>query len=139
VSARAPPLRFGSVACYFIYALTVGGTIYAYRKGTIPGRRAGDFSLGRWFVPVAVLALAYVAGVIVIALAPHEGHTAAAYLLGAEVVGLLWYLLYLRARIASRSAGVLRQEVAELEKSARTSSHQWLPQRPVNRRLSHRD
>ena len=111
-----------SVAYYFIYALTVGGTIYAYRKGHMPGGRPGDFSLGRWFVPVAVLAFAYTAVVIVIALAPHEGHTAAAYLLGAEILGVLWYLLYLRARIASRSAGVLRKEVVEVEGSAQASS-----------------
>src|SRR5580704_16503736 len=38
-----------SVAYYFIYALTVGGAIYAYQKKTMP---AGDghFSLGRWFM-----------------------------------------------------------------------------------------
>jgi len=43
------------------------------------------------------------------ALAPHEGHTAA-YLAGAELFGMLWYLLYPRPRIASRTAGVLRRE-----------------------------
>jgi amino acid transporter len=79
-----------SVAYYFIYLLTVGGAIYAYRKRLMPAHRAGDFSLGRWFVPVALAAFAYAAGVIVIALAPHEGHIAAVYLLGAEVVGALW-------------------------------------------------
>jgi amino acid transporter len=111
-----------SVAYYFIYLLTVGGAIYAYRKGNIPAHRPGDFSLGRWFVPVTVIAFAYAGGVIVIALAPHEGHTAALYLLGAEVAGALWYLLYLRRRITRQSAGVLRQEVVELEKSAEASS-----------------
>jgi amino acid transporter len=107
-----------SVAYYFIYVLTVGGAVYAYRKGKIPAHRSTDFSLGRWFIPVAVVALAYAAAVIVIALAPHEGHTAAIYLFGAEVVGVLWYLLYLRPRIANQSAGVYRQEVIELEQSA---------------------
>ena len=111
-----------SVAYYFIYLLTVGGAIYAYRKGNIPPHRPGDFSLGRWFVPVTVIASAYAAGVIVIALAPHEGHTAALYLLGAEVAGALWYLLYLRRRITRQSAGVLRQEVVDLEKSTEASS-----------------
>jgi len=110
-----------SVAYYFIYALTVGGAIYAWRKGRMPSHRSGDFSLGRWFILVAVIAFAYVAAIIVIALAPHEGHTAAIYLSGAEVVGVLWYLLYLRRRITNRSAGVLRQEVVELEKSTAAS------------------
>jgi amino acid transporter len=110
-----------SVAYYFIYALTVGGAIYAYQKKTMP---AGDghFSLGRWFMPVAGAAVLYATAVIVIALAPHEGHTAAEYLFGAEVLGALWYLLYLRARISNQSAGVLRKEVTDLEHTAQASS-----------------
>ena len=110
-----------SVAYYFIYLLTVGGAIYAYRKRLMPAHRAGDFSLGRWFVPVGLAAFGYAAGVIVIALAPHEGHIVAMYLLGAEVVGALWYLLYLRSRIVSRSAGIYREEVVELEKLSASS------------------
>jgi amino acid transporter len=110
-----------SVAYYFIYALTVGGAVYAWRKRRIPGHRPGDFSLGRWFLPVAVIALGYAAAVIVIALAPHEGHTAAGYLFGAEVVGVLWYVLYLRRRITERSAGVLRRDVIQLERASETS------------------
>lgn len=43
------------------------------------------------------------------------------YLFGAEVVGVLWYLLYLRRKIANRSVGVLRQEVVEFEDSAQVS------------------
>ncbi|HJY70119.1 MAG TPA: amino acid permease [Streptosporangiaceae bacterium] len=113
-------VSIASVAYYFVYALTVSGAIYANRKRLMPAHRPGDFSLGRWFVPVTVAALAYAAGVIVIALAPHEGHTAAVYLLGAEVVGALWYLLYLRSRIVGTSAGIYRQEVVELEKSVAT-------------------
>src|SRR5580658_7379148 len=110
-----------SVAYYFIYALTVGGAIYAYQKKTMP---AGDghFSLGRWFMPVAGAAVLYATAVIVIALAPHEGHTAAEYLFGAEVLGALWYLLYLRARISNQSVGVLRKEVTDLEHAAQASS-----------------
>jgi amino acid transporter len=109
-----------SVGYYFIYLLTVGGAFYAHRKGTIPAGRDGDFSLGRWFVPVAVVALLYSGGVIVIALTPHEGHTAAIYLLGAEIAGLLWYLLYLRPRIENQTAGVLRKETVQLEAAATT-------------------
>jgi amino acid transporter len=111
-----------SVAYYFIYLLTVGGAIYACRKHLMPAHRTGDFSLGRWFVPVAMVAFAYAAGVIVIALAPQEGHIAALYLLGAEVVGVLWYLLYLRRRIVSNSAGIYRQEVVDLEERSASSS-----------------
>jgi hypothetical protein len=70
---------------------------------------------------VAIAAFVYAAAVIVIALTPHEGHTAAMYLLGAEVLGVLWYLLYLRRRIANQSAGVLRKEVVDLERSAEVS------------------
>jgi len=107
-----------SVAYYFIYLLTVGGAVYAHRKNRIPEGAAGGFSLGRWFPLVASLALLYSAGVIVVALAPQEGHTAGRYLLGAEVLGLLWYLFYLRGKINGRQAGVLRAEVLELEQQA---------------------
>src|ERR1700735_2237236 len=110
-----------SVAYYFIYALTVGGAIYAYQKRTMPSGD-GHFSLGRWFMPVAGAAFLYATAVIVIALAPHEGHTAAEYLFGAEVLGALWYLLYLRSRISNQSAGVLRKEVTDLEHTAQASS-----------------
>ncbi|BEP14126.1 amino acid permease [Acidothermaceae bacterium B102] len=104
-----------SVAYYCIYVLTVAGAIYSHRKGRMPYVRKGDFSLGRWFMPVAGIAFVYATGVVVIALAPHEGHTAAKYLLGAEVFGTLWYLLYLRPRIANNTVGVYRQQVIELE------------------------
>jgi len=107
-----------SVAYYFVYALTVGGGLYAYLKQRIPGHRDGDFSLGRWFPVIAVAALLYTGAVIVIALAPHEGHTAAVYLAGAEVVGAAWYLLYLRRRILNRTAGVAREQAVEPEEPA---------------------
>ena len=109
-----------SVAYYFVYALTVGGAMYAHVKHRIPAHRGGDFSLGRWFPVVAVAALVYAAGVIVIALAPHEGHTAAVYLAGAEVVGVAWYLLYLRPRIANRTVGAAREQATEPEEPAAT-------------------
>jgi hypothetical protein len=54
----------------------------------------------------------------VIALAPQEGHTAGKYLLGAELVGLVWYLAYLRPRLNAGTVGVRRgQTVIELEGS----------------------
>ena len=97
-----------SVAYYFVYALTVGGAGYAHLRRKMPEHRAGDFSLGRWFVPVAVAAVVFTLGVVVIALAPQEGHVAGEYLLGAQVVGLLWYLLYLRPRLNRNAVGVYR-------------------------------
>lgn len=97
-----------SVAYYFIYLLTVGGALYAHFAGRIPAVRAGDFSLGRWFLPVALAAITFTLTVVVIALAPQEGHVAGRYLLGAEVVGALWYLLYLRPRIVARTVGIYR-------------------------------
>jgi amino acid transporter len=102
-----------SVAYYFIYVLTVGGAIYAHRRSKIPALREGDFSLGRWFMPIAGTAFVFASGVIVIALAPHEGHIAAKYLLGAEIAGLLWYLLYLRPRLVNNTVGVYRDSGAE--------------------------
>jgi amino acid transporter len=113
-------VSIASVAYYFVYVLTVGGALYAHVKGRIPGHRPGDFSLGAWFPVVAISALVYGAGVIVIALAPHQGHTAALYLAGAEAVGVLWYLFYLRPRLLNHTAGVARKQSAEPEAPAPT-------------------
>jgi amino acid transporter len=101
-----------SVAYYFVYLLTVGGALYAHFANRMPGHRAGDFTLGRWFLPVAISAAAFTVTVVVIALAPQEGHVAGRYLLGSEVVGVLWYLLYLRPRLANRSVGIYRVTAA---------------------------
>jgi amino acid transporter len=102
-----------SAAYYVVYMLTLAGAGYAYVTRRMPAHRDGDFSLGRWFVPVAVAAAVFTAGVIVIALAPQEGHVAAEYLLGAEAVGLLWYLLYLRPRLINQTVGVHRGALPE--------------------------
>lgn len=108
-----------SVAYYMIYFLTVGGAIYAFVNKKIPGRaRMTDFSLGRWFLPVAITAFVFICTVIVIALAPQEGHVAGEYLLYTAMVGALWYVFYLRSRIANRTAGAYREEVIALEKMA---------------------
>jgi hypothetical protein len=54
------------------------------------------------------------------ALAPQEGRIAAVYLAGAEVVGVAWYLPYLRPRIANRTVGAAREQAAEPEEPATT-------------------
>ena len=69
-------VSIASVAYYFVYLLTVGGALYAHLTKKMPGHRASDFSLGRWFITVAVSALLFTIGVVVIALAPQEGHVA---------------------------------------------------------------
>ena len=108
-----------SVAYYFIYVLTVGGAIYAYVKRKMPGAPGGRLLAGPLVPPDRGRRIRlYRRGVIVIALAPHEGHTAAVYLAGAEVVGLLWYLLYLRPRITRQSVGVYRRETVDAEEPA---------------------
>jgi amino acid transporter len=110
-----------SVAYYFVYLLTVGGATYAHFAKKMPGHRSGDFSLGRWFIPVAVSAGAFTVGVVVIALAPQEGHVAARYLFAAEVIGLLWYLCYLRPRLVARKVGIYRDTAAGAETDRTTA------------------
>jgi amino acid transporter len=101
-----------SVAYYVVYMLTIGGAAYAHFAKRMPAHRTGDFTLGRWFVPIAAAAAVFTLGVIVIAIAPQEGHTAARYLLGAEAAGLLWYLLYLRPRLRAQTVGIHRNAAA---------------------------
>jgi amino acid transporter len=111
-----------SVSYYIVYLLTVGGALYAYFGRKMPSHRAGDFSLGRWFLPVTLAAAAFAVTVVVIALAPQEGHVAGRYLLGAEVVGAIWYLVYVRPRLRARTIGIYRDTAADTPTDNATGS-----------------
>jgi amino acid transporter len=100
-----------AAAYYATYCLTVGAALWAFFRNKVPSARVGDFSLGRWARPVAVVAFLYAAGVVLDILAPQGGHIAMKYLAGAELVGVLWYVLYLRRRINRGAAGIGRAEV----------------------------
>lgn len=97
-----------NLAYYSIYLLVISGVFYAIRANRVPDAPAGYFSLGRWLKPVMIIALFWIIIVMLAGAVPQEGHVAFEYMMSAEVVGLLWYVLVLRKRLVEKRAGVGR-------------------------------
>lgn len=77
-----------------LYAATV--LLYVFTRRRHPAR-PGDFTLGRWEIPVVVLALVWLAYELCILLIPAQFRQAQYYALGTLAVGVLCYL-YIRLR-----------------------------------------
>lgn len=102
-----------NLAYYSIYLLVLAGVFVAVRNHRVPDAPEGYFSLGRWLKPVMTVALIWVVIVMVVGATPQAGHVGFEYLLGAEAVGVVWYLLVLRSRLTSKRAGVGRHVLAD--------------------------
>jgi amino acid transporter len=94
-----------NVCYYSTYALTLSAALWAAGRGRIPEALPGGFSLGRWLRPVATAGLLFALLIIADMILPQSGHVALKYFLGAQLVGLLWFLLVLRARLKAGTAG----------------------------------
>jgi amino acid transporter len=98
-------LSIVNVCYYATYALTLGAVLWAAPRGRIPHGLAGGFTLGRWLRPVATIGMLFSLIVVANMVIPESGHTALIYFLGAEAIGLLWFLLVLRGRLRDGTAG----------------------------------
>ena len=94
-----------NVTYYLTYLLTMTAVLLALRSSRIPDAPARYFSLGVWLSPLAVVGLCWSVIVILDMTIPAVNHSVAAYVIGAELVGLLWYVLVLRSRINQGTAG----------------------------------
>jgi amino acid transporter len=94
-----------NVCYYATYALTLGAVLWAAPRGRIPHGLPGGFTLGRWLRPVATIGMLFSLIVVANMVIPESGHTALIYFLGAEAIGLLWFLLVLRGRLRDGTAG----------------------------------
>lgn len=94
-----------NVCYYATYALTLGAVLWAAGRGRIPEGLPGGFDLGRWLRPVAAAGLVFALVIITNMVLPESGRTAILYFLGAEAIGLLWFLLVLRRRLRDGTAG----------------------------------
>jgi amino acid transporter len=101
-----------SVCYYATYLLTLAGTIWADRKGRIPEAPAGYMDIGRWLRPLAYVGIGF--GLIIIGFLtlPDVNHVAGEYTLYALAIGVLWWAVYLRRKIASGEAGAALAPVA---------------------------
>jgi amino acid transporter len=89
---------------YLIYLLTLGG--YLFRRQSLVATGDGSFTLGRWAVPVAVAALAWLVVVVLALTVPEQFRSADYVVLGALVLAGLWYVAVLHRRFAAGEAGV---------------------------------
>jgi amino acid transporter len=82
-----------SVAIYLGYGLVIIAGMINRRGLQNP---PGTFSLKRWHKPVSVVALVWLVVAIVALTLPAPTHNAAYVFLGVAVIGVVWYLLYVR-------------------------------------------
>lgn len=97
-----------SICYYGTYGLTLVAALVASVRGRIPAGIAGGFSLGRWLRPIAIAGLVWAVVIIVDMTVPSVNNVAAEYTIAAEVLGVLWWLLYLRPRLKDGRVGVAR-------------------------------
>jgi amino acid transporter len=96
------------IVCYYlIYLLTLVSVLMGDRAGRMPAA-PGYFTLGRSLRPIAWVGIAYT-GVAILALTvPKVNHISAEYSLGGMAIGLIWWLVYLRPRLAANEVGPQR-------------------------------
>jgi amino acid transporter len=127
-------VSMAAVAYYFTYGSTIIGVIWGHFKKRIPEAPPDHFGLGRWLIPVSVLAVAWCLAVILAYLLPTVNHYVAGYFAVALGIGALftvyawWALRTKRAAVPemrppelasvsgtlAAEAGTLAEEVQEL-------------------------
>jgi amino acid transporter len=91
---------------YLTYLLTLVAVLMARRAGRIPESAGpGVFDLGRWLTPMALIGAIWAAVVIVVLTVPEVNNTTAYTTAGALALGALWWLLVLRRRLNTGTAG----------------------------------
>jgi amino acid transporter len=91
--------------CYYLtYMLTLISVLVGHRKNRIPDA-PGYFTLQRSLRPLIWIGIGYTAIAIVALTLPSVNHIAAEYSAGGMAIGAVWWIVYLRRRIAVRSAG----------------------------------
>jgi hypothetical protein len=71
--------------------------------------------LGRWLVPLAIVGVIFAIIIVIDETVPTANHITAEYTGGALLLGFLWWLLYLRRRLATGKVGIARPENAGSE------------------------
>jgi amino acid transporter len=101
-----------NVAYYLTYALTMIAALIGVKRGLMPAGLPDGFTLGRWFKPVAVLGLLFSILIIADMTLPAADHVATEYAIGSEVLGAIWYFVYVRSRLNAGTIGPAMTSVA---------------------------
>jgi amino acid transporter len=98
-------LGIASLAFFCVYILQTIGLIVGMRRGTIPVGEPGTFDLGRWRMPLYIVALVvFVAVAVVLVVLPQFAGNGWVFL-GVVTVAALWWATGLRGRLARGEAG----------------------------------
>jgi amino acid transporter len=92
-----------SLAPYLVYFLIV--VVYLLKRNTL-AQVKGGFNLGRYGIPVMLVALVWVVTACLVLILPAPFHGADRVVGGGFVLALVWWSLVLRGRIKSGNAGV---------------------------------
>lgn len=87
---------------YVIYLLTV--IAYGLRRRRLE-RLSGSFNLGRWAVPLFIIAVVWLVCAILAVSLPAAFHTAVYVTLGALALAAVWYVVGLHQRLKAGTAG----------------------------------
>lgn len=98
--AEAIITSVGSIADFTMYFLVIVAGIAATRQLAAP---AGAFTLGRWFRPVAIVSLCWLAIAVLALTVPSVNHPAARNFLVVIALALLWYGVHIRRMRAPAS------------------------------------
>ena len=93
------------IAYYLTYGATMIAVMIGHRKNKIPDAGPGHFGLGRWLIPVSVIALIWCLIVIVAYLAPAANHYIIGYFAAALGIGAL-LTIYAYSALKSGRASV---------------------------------
>jgi amino acid transporter len=100
-----------TAVCYYgTYALTTLAALWAHSRKRLPETYEGGFSLGRWLVPLASVGIVFAIIIVIDQTVPAVNHITADYTGGALILGVLWWLLYLRPRLNRGEVGIHRPD-----------------------------
>ena len=108
-----------SLAPYIVYLLIV--VAYIVRRRTM-AQVKGGFNLGRFGIPVMLVALVWIVAACLVLILPAPFHGADEVVGGGFVIALIWYLARLRKRIRAGQAGVELFEANSSQAKAVASS-----------------
>ncbi|WP_020495937.1 APC family permease [Sciscionella marina] len=98
-------IGLSSLLMFCVYLLQTIGLMFGYRKGTIPRAEPGTFDLGRFRLPLYVIALVvFVIVALALIFLPQFAGNGWVFL-GVVAVGGLWWLARLRGKLRAGRAG----------------------------------
>jgi hypothetical protein len=104
-----------AVTLYGTYLLAMIAVLIGARRGTLPAAPPHYLDLGRWLGPLCWIGSAWAVIVIGYMTLPAVNRQAGAYTVYFELLGILWFVAYLRHRLRTGAAGPPTVASGEIE------------------------